>query len=59
MEGGERETGPVREGGKRVELLWMTLRRLPESLRIRVFLELLEGCEDDDIWLWMDGDEHC
>ena len=27
------------------------------SLRRRAFLELLEGCGSDDVWLWVDGDE--
>ncbi|KAJ7586557.1 hypothetical protein C8J56DRAFT_1051913 [Mycena floridula] len=46
------------EGGKRVALLWYVLRLLPDSLRKRVFLELLQGSDDgEDIWLWNEGDE--
>ncbi|KAJ7580583.1 hypothetical protein C8J56DRAFT_961823, partial [Mycena floridula] len=45
------------DGGKRVMAVWWVLRRFPESLRTRVFLELLQGNGEDDIWLWKDGDE--
>ncbi|KAJ7586239.1 hypothetical protein C8J56DRAFT_946386 [Mycena floridula] len=45
------------DGGKRVMAVWWVLRRFPESLRTRVFLDLLQGNDEDDIWLWKDGDE--
>ncbi|KAJ7573244.1 hypothetical protein C8J56DRAFT_1034132, partial [Mycena floridula] len=51
------EDGMIK-GGWRVGLLWTALRRLPSSLRKRVFLKLLQGSDDgEDIWLWNEGDE--
>ena len=41
----------------RVISIWECLKDLSHSLRRRVFLELLEGCDSDDVWLWVDGDE--
>ncbi|KAJ6507545.1 hypothetical protein DFH09DRAFT_280961 [Mycena vulgaris] len=46
------------EGGQRIALVWSALERLPVSaIRKRVFLQLLRGCDEEDIWLWIDGDE--
>ncbi|KAJ7586542.1 hypothetical protein C8J56DRAFT_1051901 [Mycena floridula] len=46
------------KGGKRVKFLWYALHWLPDSLRKRVFLKLLEGSDDrEDVWLWNAGDE--
>ncbi|KAJ7586649.1 hypothetical protein C8J56DRAFT_1026868, partial [Mycena floridula] len=46
------------KGGGRVALLWSALRWLPNSLRTRVLLELLQGSDDgEDVWLWNEGDE--
>ncbi|KAJ7586631.1 hypothetical protein C8J56DRAFT_1026865 [Mycena floridula] len=46
------------KGGKRVKFLWYALQMLPNSLRQRVFLKLLEGSDDgEDVWLWNEGDE--
>lgn len=46
------------EGGERIVLVWSALKRLPvRAIRKRVFLQLLRGCDEEDIWLWIDGDE--
>ncbi|KAJ6498659.1 hypothetical protein DFH09DRAFT_333775 [Mycena vulgaris] len=46
------------EGGERIALVWSALESLPvDAIRKRVFLQLLRGCDEEDIWLWIDGDE--